>query len=389
MKFKNSWKMWLIVLVGLAIVAMAGRALMVRDKKVPAQGEEQVTPVIAEKVQKGELASVIEVSGKVAASKEVSLVPKMGGKVTQLKAHMGQRVKTGDLLVLLDDTDIQAQISLHEASVAVAEAGQQQAVIAYQEALKNLERMKTLYAEGAVSKKQLEDAENAYARAKSTYNPDSGSSQTAAQLRQAQAQLEAAKINLANTRITAPIDGIVASVNIELGEMASPSAPLLTIVNTDQMIVEGNLAESEVNLAKVGDKVKVYVSSASDESFVGVVENVSPTANSTSKAYPIKVKIENSNQLLKGGMTAEVQMTAEEKEDVIIIPKEAVIDKGENFVVYVVKDNKARERIVDIGLATDAKAEITKGLEVGEQVVVSGQRYLSDGVKVKLETGGQ
>lgn len=390
MNLKNNWKMLLIVFVGLAIVVTAGWALTAKDNNVPAQAEEeQVTSVKAEKVVKGDVATTIKISGKVAASKEVSVVSKIGGKVTQLKVQVGQRVKQGDLLVLLDGIDIQAQINLHEASVALTQAGQQQAEIAYQEAEINLERMQVLYDQGAISKKQLEDAENAYARAAASYNPDSGSTQTAAQLRQAQAQLDAAKINLANTRITAPIDGIVASVNIESGEMANPSAPLLTIVDTDQMIVEGNLAESEVNFAKIGEKVKVYVSSASDESFVGVMENVSPIASSTTKAYPIRVRIENNNQLLKGGMTAEVDMTAEAKEEVIVLPKEAVLDKGEKFVVFVVENNIAQERIVNIGLTTDAKAEILKGLEVGEQVVVSGQQYLSEGVKVKLETGGQ
>ncbi len=389
MFLKNNWKKLLIAFVGLTLAAAAGWAIKGKNQKVSTPVEEQVTFVKAEKVGIGDISSNIKVSGKIKPSKEVTLVSKMSGKVTQLKVQVGQKVRQGDLLVLLDDNDIQAQINLHEASIGVSKAGQQQAIIAYQEAEKNLARMKALYAQGAIPEKDLENAENAFAKAAASYDPNSVSTQTAAQLRQAQAQLDAARINLANTRITAPIDGIVASVNIEAGEMANPSAPLLTIVNTDQMIVEGNLAESEINFAKLGDKVQVEVLSASTKPFDGIVENVSPIASSNVKAYPIEVRIENSSQLIKGGMTAQITMVAEAKKDVIVVPKEAVLDKGEKFVVYVVQNNKAQERVVEIGLTTDAKAEITKGLEVGEQVVVSGQQYLSDGAKVKLETGGE
>ena len=222
------------------------------------------------------------------------------------------------MLIALDDTDIRAQIKMNEASLQLSKAGQQQAVIAYQEAQANLERMKALFAQGAISKSQLEDAENAFARAAASYTPDSGGTQTAAQIKQAEAQVEAAKINLQNTRITSPIDGIVAARNIEPGEMAATGSPVLTIADMDQMVVEGDLAESEVNYAKEGAEVQVYVTSAGNEPFRGYVESVSPIADPVTKAYSIKVRIENGSQLLKGGMAGEIHMTAEARDNVML-----------------------------------------------------------------------
>lgn len=385
---KRKWQIVGVAVIGLVILAIAWGAVT-KKKDVAATQAEEVTPVKVVKVDKGELTSMIKVSGKVAASKEVTIVPQVGGKVTAVKVAVGQKVKKGDLLITIDDSDILAQIKLNEAALGVSKAGQQQAAITYQEAQNNLERMKSLFAQGAISKSQLEEAENAFAKAAASYNPNSGNTQTAAQIKQAQAQLEAARINLRNTKITAPIDGVVAAKNIEPGEMASPGSPVLTIVDTDQMTVEGNFAESEVNFAKVGDKVKVYVTSAAKEPFEGYIESVSPIADLTTKAYPVKVRIENTSQLLKGGMTAEILMTAEAKEDVLVLPREALLDQGDKYIVYVIKDNKAQERVVSIGLTTDNMAEITEGLKAGEQVVISGQQYLSDGTKVTVETGGE
>ncbi|MBU7006000.1 efflux RND transporter periplasmic adaptor subunit [Phosphitispora fastidiosa] len=389
MNFKQrKVKIALIAAVGLIILAIAWGA-MSKNKDVSATQDEEVTPVKIVKAAKGELVSTLKISGKVAASKEVTIVPKVGGKVTDVKVKEGQKVKRGDLLIALDDADIRAQIRVTEASLEMSKAGQQTAVIAYQEAQANLERMKALFAEGAISKSQLETAENNFARAAASYTPDAGGTQTAAQIKQAQAQLEAARINLQNTRITAPIDGTVAAKNIEPGEMAGPGSPVLTIADMDQMVVEGNLAESEVNFAKVGDEVKVYVTAADEEPFQGYIESVSPIADPVTKAYSIKVWLENGSLLLKGGMAAEIYMTAEARDEVLVLPREALLDQGDRQVVYVVDGDKARERVVTLGLTTDEMAEIVSGLKAGEQVVISGQQFLIDGTKVTVASGGE
>ncbi len=377
-----------IAVVGLVILAIVWGSVS-KNKDVSATQTDEVTPVKVIKAAKGELTSTIKISGKVAASKEVAIVPKVGGKVTEVRVTVGQKVRKGDLLLAIDDSDIRAQIKMNEAALEVSQAGQQQAVIAYQEALANLERMKALFAEGAISKSQLETAENNFARAAASYDPNAGGTQSDAQIKQAQAQLDAARINLQNTRITSPIDGIIAAKNIEPGEMAGPGAPVVTVADMDQMVVEGNLAESEVNFAKVGAQVKVYVTAASKEPFRGYIENVSPIADPVTKAYSIKVRIENGSQLLKGGMAAEVHMTAEARDDVLVLPREALLDQGDRQVVYVVNGDKAQERVVTLGLITDTMAEITSGLKAGEQVVISGQQFLTDGAKITVESGGE
>lgn len=371
----------------LAVLAVVGLVTVSGCGKQPeaAPTTVEATPVKVAQVSSDDIISNVKISGRVQAAMEVSVVPKINGKVMQVKGDVGQRVRKGDVLVVLDDSDIRARIKVNQAAVQLSRSGQQSAVIAYEEAKTNLDRSRYLFQQGAISQKQLEDAENAFSRAAASYAPNSSSTQTSAQIQQAQAQLEAAQVELANTKVVAPIDGIIAARNIDPGEMASPSAPLFTIVNTDQMLVEANLAENEVNIIKVGTNVQVNVSAAGDKPFQGIVESISPAANNATKAYPIKIKMKNDGQLLKSGMMAELQLTSQAKHNVLVIPKGAILDRGGDKVVFVVKDKKAEERKITSGVSTDTILEITSGLVAGEQIVVSGQQVLSNGVEVEIQ----
>ncbi|MDA8233303.1 MAG: efflux RND transporter periplasmic adaptor subunit [Clostridia bacterium] len=371
----------LAVLLVVGLVALVGCG---KEEEAP-KAEVETTPVKVAKVSEVNLSNEITISGKIAAGMEVAVVPKVGGKVTQVTVNVGQRVKKGQVLVTLDGADLAAQIKAAEAGLQVSRAGQKQSAIRYQEAKDNFVRMEALYKEGAISQAQYDAAKNGLDFAASNYDPTKGGTLSDAQIKQSQANIDAMKANYANMVITAPIDGVVASRSVDPGEMAAPGAPVVNLVNTSEMVVEGSLAESEVNLMKVGQEVKVLAKAAGDEAFTGKVESISPSADARTKAYPIKIKIKNPDEKLKSGMFAEIKLATEARTGVVAVPKEAVIERGTKKVVFVVKGDTVSENEVAVGIANDKLVEVTKGVNTGDQVVVAGQQNLADKAKVTVQ----
>lgn len=345
----------------------------------------EATPVKVAKVDKGKVVNTVTVTGKVTAGMEVNVVPKVPGKTASVLVDVGQRVTKGQVLLRLETSDIEAQLKSAQAALAVQKSLGDQAAIRYRDALDNYNRMQYLFSQGAVSQTTLDSAKVSLDQAQASYNPSGGNSQTSASIRQAQAGIDALRVQLSNMVITSPTDGIIAARNIEPGEMASSASPVFTIVNTDRMIVESNLAESEVNLASVGEQVNVMVKAVRDVPYIGKVLSVSPSANAQTKAFPLRVQLENKDANLKSGMIAEVILNTKAKDGVLLVPKEAVMDRVNKKVVFVVDKGAAREKTVTVGLSDDANIEITSGLKEGDQIVVDGQQLLADQSPVTVQ----
>ena len=354
---------WLVVLLMMAcLITLAGCG---GQEAVPEQPQEEKSVLVETgKAVTGNISSIATVNGKIAAQVEVSIIPKMGGKVAEVNYEVGDKVHKGDVLVRLDSTEIQAQLKQARAAYAMAKAN-------YENALANLARTKSLFEQGAVSQQQLEAAQTMVA----TGSPDSAAA--AVQLMEAQ---------LANTVITAPIDGIVASRSVEVGEMAG-QMPVMTIVDIDKVKVATSVTEGQVNKLQVGQTVDVIVNAVGDEPFAGTITTISPAADSLSSTFPITVEIPNAEHKLKPGMFAEIKLALESKEGVLVIPKQAVIDSGDKKYVYVVKDNKAIQADITTGIEDDARIEVVSGLQAGDMIVLSGHSKLQHETPVTVAGG--
>uniref|UniRef100_A0A7C2E1P0 Efflux RND transporter periplasmic adaptor subunit n=1 Tax=Ammonifex degensii TaxID=42838 RepID=A0A7C2E1P0_9THEO len=223
----------------------------------------------------------------------------------------------------------------------------------------------------------LKTAEAAYRQA-----VDQKENLAPAQLAQAQAALSAARTNQANTVVTAPISGMVASRNVDPGELASPQAPALAIVALDPVLVEIGAAEGQISRLKVGQEVEVFISAARTTPFRGKVKSISPAPDPRSKAYTVKVTVPNPAHLIKPGMFAEVALGA--STEAVLVPQDAVVMRDNTPVLFVVQGNKAILRRVETGASDGRKIEIRKGLQPGERVVVSGQGRLVSGTPVAV-----
>ncbi|MCL4442303.1 MAG: efflux RND transporter periplasmic adaptor subunit [Firmicutes bacterium] len=351
-----------IGILALALFLFAGCG----NKQVNNDNADKTIPVTVSQAKKENISAKTVITGKVTPLSEVVIVPKAGGKVAQVPVDVSSRVAKGSLLVKLDTTD--QEISLNGARLS-----HNQAVLNYNNAKANYERSQSLFSQGAISKKDLELSELSY---KTSGDLAAG----------AQNQIATIMNQISNATITSPIDGEVAIRSIDPGEMAGPTQPVMTVVNIDRVYVEGTVAESDVSLVKEGQAVSVKVE-ATGGTFEGTVKTLSPVASPQTKGYPIKVEISNKDRKLKPGMFAEIQLVTKGKKGALVVPKEALVTRGSDKILYVVKNGVVEERTVETGIEAEDKIEIVKGLAEGEQFVTEGQQSLFDKAKVTVRTG--
>lgn len=290
-------------------------------------------------------------TGRLEPIEEVTLIPKAMGQVTNVYAELGQKVSKGTVLFELDKTLVSTTYN--------------QAKVAMSDAKTNLDRIAALYKEGAVSQQQYEQARTQYTVAQQSFT--------------------AASDGMSNYTVTAPIDGYITSINVQVGSLASQAAPAATIANIDKLEIDTSISEALINKIKVGDKVDVVVSSASDTPFSGTVTALSPAPATGSLTYPMKVTLDNVNAQVKPGMFAEVVITSDKTADVIALPSTAVrIKDGKSIVVTIEGGKKVVFKEVVVGVDNGTLAEIKSGVKAGDTVVIQGQDYLKENSKFKV-----
>lgn len=366
-------------IVILAIVLAALAAGGCGQNKSAETEETKLIPVEAAKAVQGTLEIADNVTGKIAPNLEVNIVPKIGGKVAGVHVQVGDRVKPGTVLVQLDTAEISAQVKQAEAALAAAKGAIAIAESQYKAAKDSLDRMQHLYEQGGISKQQLDGAVTQYEVAKAQLdNAKSGS------VEQAEAALELARTQLDSAVITAPAGGIVAAVNVEPGEMAGQTMPVVTIVDVDTVLAEFNLSEGQVGLVKKDAEMQVLVKTSGEQPFTGKVKEISPVADPLTKAFGVKIAIPNKDHLLKPGMTAEIKLTLDAASQALVIPVEAVMQSEDASLIYVIKGDAVEARKVTVLLENETHAAVSGELQAGEEVVVAGKEQLQDQSKVKV-----
>ncbi|MDK2810637.1 MAG: HlyD family secretion protein [Petroclostridium sp.] len=388
-----------------------------KQAQTPQQTDEKAISVSVSKAVRMDIESTVKLNGKVTPNIEVNVIPKVAGKVKKIYIKEGQMVKQGDILFTIEDTDYrlqteQAAAALNSARVALqkAKGGAVEQQIAqlrsslalaetnYSDAKNNYQRIKQLFESGGASKQALENAETALKNAQEQYqtaknnleltlnkiNPENIAAAEAG-LKQSQAAYEIAKNQLDNTIVTSPITGIVSSKNIEEGEMAGTAAPVMTVVDLSTVMVEIQVPENTINKIKLGDKVAVKIGSAGIDSIEGTIESISYTADSNTRNYPVKIRISNEKNLLKGGMFAEVLIPVAKADQALAVPLSAVLDEDRQKMIYVAVDGKAQKKEIKTGLADDKFIQVLQGISENEEIIVKGQDFVQDGTKIIID----
>jgi len=349
-------------------------------------GEQETTiPVRVSTVEKGSLTDTAVLTGKLEALEMADVVPGgQGGKVYGVNVKVGDKVNKGQTLVTLENTMLAAVVRQAEQGVVQARSALEIAGINYEVAAANYERGKQLYESGAIPAAGPAGFETAYEipyrQAKIDYEQVKP-----AMVANAQAALAMAREQYDNAFVKSPINGVVTAVNVNPGELAGPASPVpvVTVVSLDKVVVHATVTEDLINKIKQAQEVPVRVGAVSAEPLTGIISNIALAADSISKAYPIKVRLDNPEQLLKPGMFAEV-LLEDRKKETLIVPREAVITTGGRDIAWIIADNKVVSRPVTIGISDGKQIEITAGLKDGEQVVISGQESLRENDAVEI-----
>lgn len=315
------------------------------------------------------LAKSVSYSGILRGQNEVYLLPKVSARVTAVYVKAGDTVRTGQTLITLDNTDFIA-------GVQQAEAGLRSNELQVESARADYERAQALYAAGAISNQQLEQAQLRH---------DS----MLAAVAQAQAGLLAARTALDKCTITSPINGVVGSIGLSLGDTANPAATAAVVSNTANLQVEVMVSEAEVSYIQAGSTVEVYVRAVQEQAWAGKVESIASVADPAKRNYAVKVVLANVDGRIKSGMFADLSIDTISKQNIIAIPVMAVMPTGGREVVFVVDpEGRARETEVKTGIKNDKYVEIVSGLQVGQEVIIKGNTLVSDGSLVKVVAGG-
>ena len=366
-------------------------------------GSTKIDPTKIAAVEQGDLAKSVVATGKVQPITKVEVKSKASGIVKKLLVDAGDRVKQGQVLAELDKEELQAQVRGDEAQLSAAEANLRAAEADVERGKvdaagvdvptlqRAYERAKSMAAEGVVSSSALDDAQRNYELA--VNKRDISRAQlivSSAKVKQAQAQVTQYRAALSRSSeqlnyatIVAPIDGVILSRDVEVGDavssilvLGSSATLVMTLGDMKQVYVDGKVDESDIGKVYLGQPARIKVESFKDKSFSGKVTKIAPMGveKDNVTTFQVRVSIDNSGGELKALMTANAEVILEEHKGVLIIPENSIIyDKDKKAQVEVPdpkgKDGK-RKVPVTVGISNGAKTELLAGLKKDDKVVL-------------------
>ena len=291
-------------------------------------------------------------TGLLVAPNTVTLKAQIAGIVSSIDFVSGQYVKEGQLLMTLDDTKQMADVSSALADFTKSEA--------------QYKRTDTLYKENnAVSQSELDNAKASYMQTK--------------------AQYDAALYQLSNTKIVAPFSGYLTLTTLAKGSYVSAGDTLVSLVDKENLQLQYALPESYASSIKLGQTVDFKVDAFPGQVFHAKVDYISPDVSDDNLTFTARAIFKNTDNLLSPGMSVYVSQIIKENNMVLAVPESALSAQSGGFIVYVIVEGKAKMVPVQIGQIDKAYVSILEGLSKGQEVIVSAEGNISDGVAVKVE----
>lgn len=413
-KFKTKKALTAAILVVVIAVAAQGIHSLTKNKKV--EVKQEIRNVKTQKINLGSISAEVEYAGNLKPKTQVVVLPKTGGRVASVNVNLGDKVSVGQTLYTLDTTELQANLQSQQALLEAADANLEKtsdsglaqqiseaekaagkSQVQFDSEKDNYDKMQKLYAAGAISKKELDDAKTKYDNASIDLNADQNNlnllrdkigpqntKAAAAQVAQSQAGVNSVQIQINNGNVTSPIAGVVSSRDVEVGQIAGGQSGSVTVIDSSTLTAEITVPDKMLGKIQVGQSVPVAITALQDKEISGVIESISPDANSKDNSYVVKIKIDNSNGDMKAGMFAKVSLQAESKDNVLTVPNQAIkIENGVNYI-YIVENSKIRKVSVDTGISNEKFTEITGNVKADADIITEGQNLLDDGEKVNI-----
>ena len=416
----------LIVIAGSALVVLLLVSLIVwRLRRSATEAETEATPTVSVKVVKAEresIATPISAVGTIWPREKADVGAKISAQIKKMALLKNKVVRAGEVIAVLESRDLEAQraeavAALNEAranerslitgTIPKTNAEDEKALLDARAKVNNAratyERRRALFEKGGISKKDLEASqldlttaedelrlqEQTVALRNRSLNPNDRAL-AAARTAQAQQRVATLDAQLSYATIRSPITGIVTDQFQYEGEFASAGGKLVTIADTNTVIVKAPFSDTAVAQLKAGDAATVVPTDTSAEEMHGQVTLLSRSSDPTNRTVEVWVTLGNGDGKLRANGGAQVTIFANSKDDAIVVPPSAVTletsDATEGTVMVVDAQNVAHETKVTTGIRTPDKIEIVEGLRGGETVVVEGNYALPDGAKVEPQT---
>ena len=384
----------------MAIAVLGGGGYGVKAALSP---NRTIDPSKIASVERGDLARVVVATGKIQPLSKVEIKSKASGIVKKLYVDYGERVKQGQLLAELDKVQLEAAERASRANLQAAEAALDSSKATLERNkvdaegpdvpfLKlNMERAEQMYKDGVMSKSLVEDAEKNYQLAlnkqvSAQRNLAVSRAEIAkceAQVAQARASLENAQEDLRNSTITSPIEGLVLSRDVNVGDavssilvLGSQATLIMTLGDVSEVYVQGKVDEADIGKVFLSQPARIVVESFKDKKFTGKVTKISPLGKEKDNVttFEVRVSISNPGGELKANMSANAEIMLEEKKNVLMIPEAALIyDKERKASVEIPEakaDNGKKKLSVKLGISNGVKTEILEGIGEKQQVIL-------------------
>ena len=347
-----------------------------------------------------------------------AIVPKISAPIKAFYVNRGSKVRAGQLLATLENRDLaaaaqdnqgaydqaQAAYTIATAStlpeeIQKAQGDTQAAKIALEAEQKLYDSRQDLYKQGALPRKDLDQAAVALTQAKNQYelaqrhldalmavSKQQELKSAAGQLQSAKGKYLGAAAQLSYSEIRSPINGVVTDRSLYPGEMAAAGTPLLTVMDTSSVIARAHIPQDQAALLKLDDKATITVPGEEDP-IEGKVTVVSPALDPNSTTVEVWVQAKNPKGLLRPGTSVQISMLARSVLNSLVIPAAAVLaaPDGSSYVMVAGSDNKAHQKTVKTGIRQGDQVQILEGLAEGERVITSGAYGLPDNTKIRIE----
>ena len=394
-KSGSAWpKGWLLALIAVVVAAIVAAVLWWRGT---------ATEVVT--VTTGPIQHSLVFSSRVASVARTDLASTLTVRVEKVLVREGDTVKAGQLLVMLDDDDLRAQLQQAQAAQGTADArlksqfelsgpvatqGLAQSRVNMEYALSDLARNQSLHAKGFIGDAKLQDIERAATNARAAYqqaaaqataNTRGGAEAqaTQARVREAQGAVQVVRAKLEQTSITAPADGRVIARSVEVGDVAQAGKKLLTLAITGETRLIAQIDEKNLRFVKEGMRAVASADAFPDVKFDAELIYLAPSVDVTRGTVEARLRVPKPPTILRDDMTVSAEVVVAQKQNALSIPGSALREAGERKYVLMVRAGTAQEQDVKIGVQSLQRVEIASGLNAGEEVIVdvkarAGQR---------------
>lgn len=375
------------------------------EKKQEAASEKPVSVanVPTETVQLASQSDYYEAVGTVRAKTSTALSSKIVGSIIVLRVREGERVRVGQVLVEIDNREARSQVQKAESGVRTAQTGVEEVDknIRVAEAAKTaaeaqqalaattLKRYQTLRERNSVSPQEFDEVETKHKVAVAEVERADRTLQSLAahknivlaKIEHAKTDVAVAQVAAGYARIVSPLNGVVTIKHAEVGSLAAPGTPLLTIEDSNYRL-EAAVEESQLRNLRLGASALVTIDALGQEEISGRVVEIVPAADPASRSYTVKIDLPG-QQLLRSGLFGKARFVSGERQS-LTVPQKAILQRGQLSYVYVVDGSGlSRMRLLTLGKQTGDRVEVLSGLTNGERIVSDGTSLNKEGVKVQ------